>query len=217
MKILSLRFSRACNSYEEWAIPQRYSAQRLRGIEKIKGSVLDLGCGTGLLSEGLEDVVGIDIAIGMAKIYRERFGRVVLGDAHSLPFKDKSFDCVISNFALHWTDLKKSMAEAMRVSRRLFLCALPVEGSLPELLFPFPEVKEILGMLEGRANIRSFFLEEVIIPFIGWDLVRFFHYTGSSFNPLFKDGIISRKRIESMIYEIDRPAFRVLFFSCEVR
>lgn len=217
MKVLSLRFSRACSSYEDWAIPQRYSAQKLKGLESIKGLVLDIGCGTGILSEGLKHVVGLDIAMGMAKVYKEKFGRVVLGDAHALPFKNKSFNCVMSSFTLHWTDINRSIPEALRVCKNLFLCAIPVEGSLPELGFPFPEVKKVLSLLENRAVIRNFFLEDVPIPFTGWDLVRFFHYTGSSFNPLFKDGIISRKRVESMIYEIDKPAFKVLFFSCEVR
>jgi malonyl-CoA O-methyltransferase len=78
-------------------LPQRYSAERLKEIEDIKGSVLDVGCGTGLMSQGLQEVVGVDIAMGMARIYKERFGKVVLGDAHNLPFKDKSFDCVVSN------------------------------------------------------------------------------------------------------------------------
>ncbi len=217
MKVLSLRFSRASSSYEEWAIPQKYSAQRLRSLEKIKGSALDLGCGTGILSESLDNVVGIDIAMGMAKAYRDRFGNVVLGDAHALPFKDKSFDYVISNFALHWTDLRRTIPEALRVCKRCFLCAIPVEGSLPQFGFPFPKAEEVLSLLEDRAKLRIYLLEDISIPFSGWDLVRFFHYTGSSFNPLSKGGIISRKRIESMIYEIDKAVFRVLFFSCEVR
>ncbi len=216
MKVLSLRFSRACNSYEEWAIPQRYSAQRLKALEKIEGSALDIGCGTGILSEGLDNVVGIDIAFGMAKTYKEKFGNVVLGDAHYLPFKDRSFDYVISNFALHWTDLKRTIPEALRVCRRFFLCAMPVDGSLPQFGFPFPKVEEVLNLLEGKVKLRHLFLEDVPIPFRGWDLIKFFHYTGSSFNPNVKGGIISRKRIESMIYEIDKAVFRVLFFSCEV-
>ncbi len=217
MKVLSLRFSRACNSYEEWAVPQKYSAQRLKALEKIEGSVLDIGCGTGILSEGLDNVVGIDIAIGMVKAYKEKFGRVVLGDAHALPFKDESFDYVISNFALHWTDLKKTIPEAIRVCKKCFLCAIPVEGSLPQFGFPFPKTEEVLSLLEVSAKLRIYLLEDISIPFSGWDLVRFFHYTGSSFNPIFKGGIISRKRIESMIYEIDKAVFRVLFFSCEVK
>ncbi|MCS7170849.1 MAG: methyltransferase domain-containing protein [Aquificaceae bacterium] len=217
MKVLSLRFSRACRSYEEWAIPQRYTAEKLRSLEKVQGLVLDLGCGTGFLSHGLEKVVGLDIAIGMAKYYKKKFGRVVLGDAHSIPFKDKSFDFVLSSFALHWTDIEVSIPEAIRVCRGKFLCAMPVEGSLFQLGFPFPKVEQIRSILQRMAYVRKFFLEDVPIPFLGWDLLRFFHYTGSSYNPLFKGGIISKERVKSMISTIDKPFFRILFFSCEVR
>ncbi|MCS7261819.1 MAG: methyltransferase domain-containing protein [Aquificaceae bacterium] len=217
MRVLSLRFSRACRSYEDWAVPQRFTGEKLKSLEKVEGLVLDLGCGTGLVSEGLEKVVGLDIAYGMARAYREKFRRAVLGDAHSLPFKSKSFDFVLSNFALHWTQLDRSIPEALRVCRGLFLCAMPVEGSLPELGFPFPRVEKIGALLEKMAKLRAFFLEEVPIPFEGWDLLRFFHYTGTSYNPLLGDGIISRKRIENMIKRIDKPAFRVLFFSCEAK
>lgn len=217
MKILSLRFSRACHSYEKWALPQRYTARRLKSLCEIKGLVLDIGCGTGIMSEGLERVVGIDIAMGMLEIYKERFGKVVLGDAQALPFRDKSFDYVVSNFALHWTDIEKSIPEALRVCKGGFLCAVPVVGSLPQMGFPFPRVEEIEEVLNRHSKIKIFFVEEVPIPFKGWDLIKFFHYTGSSYNPLFKNDIISKKRIEDMIKVIDNPLFKVLFFICEVK
>ncbi|MDQ7081874.1 MAG: methyltransferase domain-containing protein [Aquificota bacterium] len=62
-----------------------------------------------------------------------------MGDAESLPFKDRSFDWVISNFSLHWTDLRKSVPELFRVARVGVGVALPVEGSLKGIGFPFPE------------------------------------------------------------------------------
>ncbi|MCX8164030.1 MAG: methyltransferase domain-containing protein [Aquificaceae bacterium] len=215
MKVLSLRFSRACRSYEDWAIPQKYTAERLRTLETINGFVLDLGCGTGFLSQGLDDVVGVDIAMGMARVYRNRFKKAVLGDANNLPFKDKSFDFVLSNFALHWTDINKSIPEAIRVCRCMLLCAMPVKGSLSQLGYPFPEADHVKRLLEGLCKIRKFFIEEVFLPFQGWDLVRFFHHTGSSYNPLIKGGIISKNMVENMIKSIDNPKFKVLFFSCE--
>jgi len=54
MKLLSLKFSRASSTYEDWAIPQRQSAEILKCLDTIEGSVLDVGCGTGFCSEGLE-------------------------------------------------------------------------------------------------------------------------------------------------------------------
>ena len=217
MKVLSLRFSKACKTYDQWAIPQKYSAERLKALCEIKGFVLDIGCGTGIMSEGIEKVVGIDISIGMLRVYKEKFDKAILGDAQALPFRDKSFDFVVSNFALHWTDIRKSIPEALRVCKRVFLCAIPVEGSLPEMGFPFPKVEDVKDILSTFSKIKHFFVEEVPIPFRGWDLVKFFHYTGSSYNPNLKSDIISKRRIESMISIIDSPSFRVLFFLCEVK
>jgi len=176
--ILSLRFSRAVETYEEWAIPQRESARLLVDFVKPRGLVLDLGCGTGFVSEYLENCrcVGLDLSPEMVKVYTSRYGFGVVGDAESLPFKDKSFDYVLSNFSLHWTDWKKSIREALRVARRGVGLALPVEGSVSFSNFPFPKECEVLQLFKPQKHL----ILELEIPFRGMELVKFFHYTGTS-------------------------------------
>ncbi|ADC90127.1 Methyltransferase type 11 [Thermocrinis albus DSM 14484] len=218
MRILSVRFSRACHSYDRWAIPQRESAQILRSIRPLYGRVLDAGCGTGMASQGVAEAVGVDISSGMARRYRETGRTAVVGDLHHLPFKDKSFDFAISNFSLHWTDLTKSIPEILRVVRKGFLGALPVEGSLPHTGFPFPQKDVVLYHLEKwGGKIAVSFIREIAIPFRGMDLVRFLHYTGSTYNPAREPGrVLSRKALADLISKIDSTSFVVLFFYCEV-
>lgn len=218
MSVLSLRFSRAFETYEEWALPQRKSADLLLGMKRVEGLSLDVGCGTGFASRGLKKVVGVDISKGMAKIYKDRFGKVLLANAEALPFQDRQFDLVISNFSLHWTNLKKSIPEMVRVCRGQMLIALPVEGSLKELGFPFPSEKVVLDLIRSEGvRVLESFMQKLEIPFKGWDLLKFFHYTGTSFNPSKEGVIMSRKKIEDMLSHIDTPLFSVLFLSCEVK
>ncbi|ADO46222.1 Methyltransferase type 11 [Hydrogenobacter thermophilus TK-6] len=218
MSVLSLRFSRAFETYEEWALPQRKSADLLLSMKRVEGLSLDVGCGTGFASRGLKKVVGVDISKGMAKIYKDRFGKVLLANAEALPFQDKQFHLVISNFSLHWTNLKKSIPEMVRVCRGQMLIALPVEGSLKELGFPFPSESAVLNLVKSEGvKVLESFMQKLEIPFKGWDLLRFFHYTGTSFNPSKEGVIMSRKKIEDMISHIDTPLFSVLFLSCEVK
>lgn len=174
-----------------------------------EGSVLDVGCGTGFVSSFLRNcpVVGLDLSYGMAEVYRRRFGAVVMGDAEALPFKEESFDWVLSNFSLHWTDLSKSIPELLRVARVGVGMALPVEGSLEGLDFPFPKVDEVLRYIPFP---KEFEIKEVRIPFSGWDLVRFFHFTGSSLNPK-RRKVLSRDRIDDLLRGLGEPKFRVLF------
>ena len=67
----------------------------------LSGNILDHGCGTGLLKEFLDiPLFGIDLSFEMLKKAKQRGELVVQGDLEQLPFKDNSFDNVLSFTAL---------------------------------------------------------------------------------------------------------------------
>lgn len=72
--------------------------------------ILDLGCGQGVDSYLLRlkkkeaaHITGLDLAYEMVRKAQNHAGRnnFVCGAGERLPFKDKSFDCVISNAVIH--------------------------------------------------------------------------------------------------------------------
>jgi len=81
--------------------------------------ILDVGCGTGEHLVYLRDfnTVGLDISIEMARRARDKSGKfVVVGDGQHLPFKSRSFHCVISFFgALNHGDIERVFKEIRRV------------------------------------------------------------------------------------------------------
>jgi ubiquinone/menaquinone biosynthesis C-methylase UbiE len=86
--------------------------------------VLDLGCGTGLLTRRLAsdhpevEVVGCDFSAGMLAQARRRTPtlRVVRATASALPLRDGVFDAVVSTEAFHWfPDQPRALAECFRV------------------------------------------------------------------------------------------------------
>lgn len=88
--------------------------------------VLDIGCGTGQLAVRIRHelrgshVVGCDFSRGMLRQARARDprGRWVQGDAGRLPFRDGSFDAIVSTEAFHWfPDPARALAEFRRVLR----------------------------------------------------------------------------------------------------
>ncbi len=105
--------------------------------------VLDLGCGGGWLTRMLirmgHDAVGIDVSRGILTLASkggEISGRLIRADAHSLPFREGTFDAVVCVGALHHTQLRKLLPGIARVIKR--------NGSLvflePNKLNPFSEV-----------------------------------------------------------------------------
>jgi len=101
-------------------------------------SVLDAGCGEGVLSWYLAErganVTAMDISrpnLENARAFLEKKGvldRVTLvrGDAENLPFPDASFDWVVSSHVLeHLPDFDKGLAEIRRVTKRRAIVALP--------------------------------------------------------------------------------------------
>ncbi|KYK34166.1 MAG: class I SAM-dependent methyltransferase [Theionarchaea archaeon] len=62
----------------------------------LKGRILDLGCGTGLLAEYLQrNVIGVDISLNMLKKAKTK-ERVIRADMDFLPFRTSVFDAVLS-------------------------------------------------------------------------------------------------------------------------
>lgn len=98
---------------------------KFRAVRKyIEGlsCVLDVGCGSGLfLGEILESgssVVGVDFSIDMLKRARENSedAFLLLADADNLPFRDGSFDAVISLTLLqNMPEPRKTIREMVRV------------------------------------------------------------------------------------------------------
>ncbi|GGV04840.1 methyltransferase [Streptomyces spectabilis] len=70
-------------------------------------TLLDVACGTGLVTRRFADrpglaVTGVDATYAMARMAAERVpGAVVLGDSRRLPFPDGAFDAVASVWLLH--------------------------------------------------------------------------------------------------------------------
>ncbi|AAC07859.1 methyltransferase domain-containing protein [Aquifex aeolicus] len=211
---LGRQFSRATETYEKWAVPQRKSAKILVEFVKPSGLVLDLGCGTGFVSEFVNDceVVGLDISEGMAKAYREKFRKVVIGNAENLPFKDRSFDFVLSNFSLHWSDWRKSIREALRVCKNFVGVAIPVYGSVSFSEFPFPKAEEILEEFKPQ----EFKIINLEIPFRGMELIKFFHYTGTA-NFTGKKNFKTKRELIKLSKDLEKEYFKVLFLKLKSR
>ncbi|MFF3644137.1 class I SAM-dependent methyltransferase [Streptomyces sp. NPDC002564] len=91
------------------------------------GTLLDVACGTGLVTRRLAGrpglrVTGVDAAYRMARMAADRLpGAVVLGDSRRLPFPDGSFDAVSTVWLLHLLsgpeETSEVVAECARVLR----------------------------------------------------------------------------------------------------
>ena len=81
--------------------------------------ILDVGCGTGISSGFGCFVVGIDPSIGLLK---QNNNKKILGVAENLPFKNYSFDYVVSITSIHnFKNIKKSINEIKRVGKENFV------------------------------------------------------------------------------------------------
>ena len=83
-------------------------------------SILEAGCGTGLLLDRLRPhvgrAVGVDLSRGMLKVAKARNLEIVQGSVTALPFADQSFDLAYSFKVLaHVEDIKLALSEMTRV------------------------------------------------------------------------------------------------------
>jgi SAM-dependent methyltransferase len=121
----------AANAYEEFFVPALFQewAPRVAAAAGIKPGqrVLDVACGTGVLAREAAarvkpagSVTGLDPNPGMLAVAAKLAPEIEWsqGTAESLPYADRSFDAVVSQFGLmFFTDRRKALREMLRVVR----------------------------------------------------------------------------------------------------
>jgi len=133
-------------------------------ISMVRGAVLDVGCDVGMVDHFIAaqpyinklKIVGVDISVDRLKWGQHWHTPVHFIGAHSdsLPFPDKSFDCVIlSELLEHVPDPGVTLDEAWRVlidyGTLLVTCPLDEEKWLVDATLPNP------------LHVRSFNIEEM--------------------------------------------------------
>ncbi|MBI3760133.1 MAG: class I SAM-dependent methyltransferase, partial [Deltaproteobacteria bacterium] len=125
LKLWGLRNSIASADYDNRAFTSVIPIQRYwqRTRHRITTSwargadrTLDIGCGSSVIIQSLNNAVGMDVNTGKLRFLR-RFGiPLVRGSAFDLPYKDSSFDCVISSQVIEHIPYEESLfSELQRV------------------------------------------------------------------------------------------------------
>lgn len=127
-----------CTDFLHAEIAERL-IDRLGDIRCPFDATLDLGAHCGALSRALAARLGIQniVVVEPAAVFLEQFGGTrVVADPDLLPFRDQSFDLVVSGLALHWAvDLPGALIQLRRSLRPdgLLLAALFGGATLVEL------------------------------------------------------------------------------------
>jgi malonyl-CoA O-methyltransferase len=193
MSLVSRRFSRAAQTYEQGAALHRHVAARLAGMmpdpETVgPGRILEVGCGTGVLSEKIRQrfpdasLCLLDAAPAMIDCVRERWGdspgvETVVADVMEYRAV-RPFDWIFSSSALHWmvpltdafTSLKANLAPGGGICAALMLSGTLGElhtlrrqvapGKVPSA--SLPDTNEVCAALSASGFEVSTLEEEVI-------------------------------------------------------
>jgi len=139
-----------------------YKEEQQNKLGIIKGNIkisqntkiLDVGCGRGISSDFDCLVVGIDPSKELIRLNKNN--SKLIGVAEFLPFRDNSFDYVISVTAIHnFKSIKKAVAEMKRVGKNNFVFSVLKKsgkfGYIEKLIEENFEVRKIID--EGKDVI----------------------------------------------------------------
>ena len=160
-------FERAAGTYDAAAVLQREVGSRL--LERLDymrlapQRILDLGCGTGFVTERLlarykqAEVIGLDLAPAMVARTRTR-GRWlrhplgVCADVMQLPFQPACMDLMLSNLMLQWVnDLPAALHECVQALRPGGLILFSTFG--PDTL---KELRTSWSQVDGFTHVSRF-------------------------------------------------------------
>ena len=123
----ALRNSVESADYDERAFYSRIPLQRywqrkrhqiVTTMARGQGRTLDVGCGSSIILQSLNDAVGLDIKHSKLRYMRQYGVPLVGGSVTALPMRDATFDCVVCSQVIeHIPDDPLILAELLRVLR----------------------------------------------------------------------------------------------------
>lgn len=160
-------FSCHAREYDRYALVQQRVAKRLAGLLQTDlqpcGRALEVGCGTGLLSQQLYrlqpdlELVLSDIAHGMSQYVQQTLPQAPVcdADAAALPFVADSFDLVASSSVYQWlNDLPNAFTEISRVLHENGLLALALFGE--KTLFELRTSHQSVLPESNKSHVQNF-------------------------------------------------------------
>ncbi len=169
-------FSSAANSYDELATLQRKVGLKLLqqlSIENTCQQVVDIGCGTGFLTQQLlerdyfKQILAVDISLAMVEYTRIKLAgnakvKYICADAETLPFINHSADMIISNLALQWcqnlTAVFKSFNQALKQQGQLHFATFG-----PKTL---QELKQAWATVDEYTHVNEFYSADEVDDFL---------------------------------------------------
>lgn len=178
--------------------------ERLIGEPSSDMKVLDLGCGSGLLTRWLKDkgldVRGIDFSRSLIDIAKKENPDVAfnISDISSTPYSIGSFDIVVSGLVMHYVqDLCIVFTEVARIlnSNGIFIFTMH---------HPFDEVMEVSCNDKGyQATTTPYFHNDQYTweMLDGMQLISYHHTFETIAEGLFKNGFVIERIAESRAEE----------------
>lgn len=161
-RILARHFSAGAARYDAAAELQRQLAAavaaELAAVAPRVRDLLEIGCGTGFLTQGLAErfpqarLTAVDLAPGMIEAARRRLaGRPVAflcADAEALTLPER-FDAIASSATFQWFTRPEATLRRLAAHLRpsgLLVASIFIEGTLQELFAAFRWAEEELGV-----------------------------------------------------------------------
>lgn len=134
------------------------------------GRLLEVGVGTGRWARPLQKrglrVTGVDVARRMLSVGRgSGLTNVLLADGRLLPFRDRAFDCSMSNHVLHLVrEWPKVLTELARVTRDRYLSLLEFSQARPDLPEEYRTLCAARGIATGPPGLAERKLRDRLAP-----------------------------------------------------
>lgn len=141
-------FDQGAKTYDQWIDAPLGSFSFKKEVELLfqlaepikDEKVLEIGCGTGLLTVSLVqrglDVIGMDISMEMVKVTRSKqelqSAAILQGDITNIPFPDKSIDLIIGNIVLEFVDNPDSVFQhliTVQIAQQLHVTCKIIHGN----------------------------------------------------------------------------------------